>query len=42
LEENQATLFTPWAWAMQMEKEFQADDFCGLDYHLMIWGRKKD
>ena len=24
----------------QMEKEFQAEDFCGLDYHLTVWGRK--
>ena len=24
----------------QMEEEFQAEEFCGIDYYLTVWGRK--
>jgi ubiquinone/menaquinone biosynthesis C-methylase UbiE len=24
----------------QMEKDFQSDTFCGIDYYLTVWGRK--
>ncbi len=26
----------------QAEKEMQAEDFCGVDYYLTVWGRKRE